>query len=248
MRPVVFSWGPLTVYSYGLMMAVGFLAFLAYIRRAAKAGGIDPELVTNTAFAALVGGIIGARVLFVMLDWDYFAAHLIEMLFLNRGGLVWYGGFAGGIAAAYLHAKHRGLSTAQVFDIFTPPLALAQAFGRVGCFLNGCCYGFEAGPPVGVCLADGMGCRFPVQLLNTALLLALFAVLHLCLRRVSRPGGLLWIYGLGYGMIRFSTEFFRGDQTAVWLGLSLPQVMSLGLALISGIMLLRRRASKGMVL
>lgn len=248
MRPVIFAWGPVTVYSYGLMMAIGFLVFLAYVRRAARTGGIDPETITNTAFAALVGGIVGARALFVILDWSYFAAHPVEILFLNRGGLVWYGGFAGGLAAAFLHAKHRGLNTARVVDIFTPPLALAQAFGRVGCFLNGCCYGFEAKPPVGVCLADGMGCRFPVQLLNAGLLVVLFVMLHLCLRRASRPGGLLWIYGLGYGMIRFGTEFLRGDQTAVWLGLSLPQLMSAALALTSVIMLLRRRATKRMVL
>jgi phosphatidylglycerol:prolipoprotein diacylglycerol transferase len=245
MRPVVLSWGPFTVYSYGLMMAVGFLMFLAYIRREARRDGMDPETLTNTAFAALVGGIVGARALFVALDWGYFAERPWDVFLLNRGGLVWYGGFAGGVAAAWLHARHRRLNVGRVFDIFTPPLALAQAIGRIGCFLNGCCYGFEAHPPAGVCLPDGLGCRFPVQLLNTLLLTALFLVLHACHRRSVRPGGLLWIYGLGYGIIRFSTEFFRGDQSAVWLGLSLPQLLSAALAAVSAAVLFIRRTPKG---
>lgn len=245
MMPIVFSWGPVTVYSYGLMMAVGFILFLAYVRRAAREEGLDPEALTNTAFAALVGGILGARALFVALDWSYFASRPGEILMLNRGGLVWYGGFAGGLAAAFFHARHRRMSVPRVFDVCLPPLALAQAVGRVGCFLNGCCYGFEAAPPLGTCLPDGLGCRFPVQLLNSGLLLILFGVLHVRLKRAERPGGLLWIYGLGYGIIRLTTEFFRGDQSAVWAGLSLPQLLSLLLILVSAAAILVRRSSKG---
>ncbi len=244
MKPILFQWGPVTLYSYGLMMAVGFLLFLFYIRRQARARGLDPEVLTNTAFAALVGGIIGARVLFVALDWRFFAEHPAEIVMLNRGGLVWYGGFAGGVLAALLHARHRKQSVARVFDIFVPPLALAQAVGRVGCFLNGCCYGFEAHPPVGLCLADGLGCRFPVQLLNTALLLALFLFLHLRLKNARHPGGLIWMYGAGYGLLRFFTEFFRGDQTVLAFHLSLPQWMSAGLMLVSAAVLLVRRTRR----
>lgn len=244
MKPILFQWGPITVYSYGLMMAVGFLLFLAYIRRAARPNGLDPEIITNTAFAALVGGIVGARALFVALDFEFFAAHPVDIFLLNRGGLVWYGGFAGGVAAAFFHARHRKISIRRAFDVCTPPLALAQAVGRIGCFLNGCCYGFTAEPPIGVCLPDGLGCRFPVQLLNTALLLVLFLILHRFLLSARRPGSLIWIYGVGYGMLRFTTEFFRGDQTAMAFGLSLPQLMSAGLVLISGVVLLLRRFRK----
>lgn len=233
MKPILLEWGPLTLYSYGLMMAAGFLLFLTYVRRAAPAHGLDPETITNTAFAALVGGIVGARVLFVLLDYKFFAQHPADAFFLNRGGLVWYGGFGGGLLAAFLHARHRKISVAQALDVFTPPLALAQAVGRVGCFLNGCCYGFEAHPPLGICLPDGLGCRFPVQLLNTALLLVLFLFLHRCLKTARTPGRLVWIYGVGYGLLRFTTEFFRGDQTPVLAGLSLPQVMSAVLVLVS---------------
>lgn len=244
MKPILFQWGPLTLYAYGFMMAVGFLVFLAYVRRQARVSGLDPEILTNTAFAALVGGIVGARALFVVLDWSFFAQHPAEIFMLNRGGLVWYGGFAGGVLAAWMHARHRRQDVARVLDIFVPPLALAQAIGRVGCFLNGCCYGFEAAPPVGFCLADGLGCRFPVQLLNTALLLALFLFLHGRLQQARRPGNLIWMYGAGYGALRFFTEFFRGDQTALALNLSLPQWMSAGLALVSAAFLIARRTRK----
>lgn len=233
MKPVLWAWGPLTLYSYGLMMAVGFLLFLAYVRRAAAVRRLDPETVTNTAFAALVGGIVGARVFFVVSELGYFSAHPAEILLLNRGGLVWYGGFAGGVAAAWLHTRHRKIDTAQVFDIFIPPLALAQAVGRIGCFMNGCCYGFETKGPWGVCLPDGLGCYFPVQLLNAALLVGLFFGLHHALARAARPGGMIWVYGVGYGALRFTTEFFRGDQTAVLGKLSLPQVISAILFVVS---------------
>lgn len=233
MKPILFTWGPLTLYSYGVALAVAFLFFLAYVRRSASACGLDPEILTNTSFAALLGGIVGARILFVALDFSYFAQHPFEIVMLNRGGLVWYGGFAGGVLAAVLHLLHRRMNLAGTLDIFVPPLALAQAIGRIGCFLNGCCYGFEAHPPLGVCLPDGWGCRFPVQLLNSALLLILFWVLHRIRIASRRPGELVWWYGVGYGSLRFFTEFFRGDQRPFFAQLSLPQVISAGLVLVS---------------
>jgi phosphatidylglycerol:prolipoprotein diacylglycerol transferase len=240
MKPILFQWGPVTLYAYGLMMAVGFLLCLADVRRRGRTRGVDAEQLTNVAFAALLGGIAGARALYVALDWSYFVRHPLEMVLLNHGGLVWYGGFAGGVLAAFLYTRVRGLAVGLTFDIFMPGLALAQAAGRIGCFLNGCCYGFEAHPPLGICLPEGLGCRFPVQLLNTALLLLLFVALDQCFRRVKQTGNLIWFYGIGYGTIRFVTEYFRGDQTTAALGLSLPQLMSAILFLVSGFVLLCR--------
>lgn len=244
MKPILFSWGPITLYAYGLSLAVAFLFFLFYVRRAARVNGLDPETLTNTAFAALVGGIVGARALFVFLDWEFFLRHPVEIVLLNHGGLVWYGGFAGGVLAAALHARHSKIRVAEICDIFAPPLALAQAIGRIGCFLNGCCYGFETHAWYAACFPDGLGCRFPVQLLNAALLLALFVFLHRALLSARRPGSLIWLYGMGYGLLRFTTEFFRGDQAALALGLSLPQWISAAVALVSAAVFLMHRKQK----
>jgi phosphatidylglycerol---prolipoprotein diacylglyceryl transferase len=252
-HPVLFSIGRLTIYSYGFMIAVGMMAGLFLARRQAAREGIDQDKIIDIAFYILVAALIGARLLFVLMNLGEYAAHPLDILKIWQGGLVFYGGLLPAVAIAIWYIKRLGLPLWQMADIFAPSLALGHAFGRIGCFLAGCCYGEACGLPWAVTFTDPRSLApqgiplHPTQLYSVLGLLLLFAFLLFLRKKKTFQGELFWTYLLCYTVGRFFLEFLRGDDRGSVLGgiLSTTQAISIPLAGISVAMLLYLR-SKGM--
>lgn len=246
MYPILVKLGPVTLYSYGVMLAVAFLVSLGLARRAARRlppalRAISAEQLADLITLSLLGGIVGGRLFYVMLSWKVFVESPAELLAIWHGGLVWYGGFLGGVLAAWLYVRAQRLRFLRVGDQVVPFLALGHAIGRIGCFLNGCCFGDPTNAWCGVVFPGASTPVLPTQLFEA---LGLF-VLFLILRRLQepamlrRPGRLLGWYVAGYAGWRFLLEFIRGDQTPWWMGLTLQQLISL-ILLVVGLSLLGR--------
>ncbi|MEA3226642.1 MAG: prolipoprotein diacylglyceryl transferase, partial [Planctomycetota bacterium] len=140
----------LTVKSYGLMMVIGFLVAVTLIRRLSVKITPDPQLITNAALYSLIGGVVGARLFFVIHYFDKFRASLLEVFYIWQGGLELLGGVVLAIAVILFYLRHHKLPIRRCLDILAVGLMLALAFGRIGCFLNGCCYGKPTDLPWGV--------------------------------------------------------------------------------------------------
>ncbi|MDX9702508.1 MAG: prolipoprotein diacylglyceryl transferase [Candidatus Auribacterota bacterium] len=153
----LFQIGGVNIYTYGTLVAIAFLfgIFLAAYR--ARKIGEDPQNILDLCLYIMVSSIVGARLCFVVLNWEYFKRHLIEIVFIQQGGLVFYGGMIFAVACTIIFLKLKKLSILQYLDILTPSLAVGHAIGRVGCFFNGCCYGKVAGNSIFSFLAV----RFP---------------------------------------------------------------------------------------
>ncbi|MBI5091466.1 MAG: prolipoprotein diacylglyceryl transferase [Candidatus Hydrogenedentes bacterium] len=151
MFPTLCKIGPLTVHSYGLMMALGFLTSLYFIQREARRAGLDPNVVADLAFWVLLLGLAGARVLHIIMFSDSYSWNdPIGWIAVWRGGLVFQGGPPPAILFGYWYLKRRNMSFWKTVDVGFPYLALGHAFGRIGCFLNGCCYGLPTSLPWGI--------------------------------------------------------------------------------------------------
>lgn len=244
MHPVLLRLGPLTLYSYGLAIALGFLLASWLAGRRARAVGVDPARVQRIALTGLLAGLAGGRAAYVLLNWQVYAANPLEILRLDHGGLIFYGGLAAGVLAGLLAIRAAKLPVPATLDLLMPPLVAAHAAGRVGCFLNGCCYGEPTALPWGVLFPPDILYRHPTQLYETGALLLIFLILKRAERRSPPAGTVLFLYGALYGSWRFLVEFLRGDNARVLFGLTVFQLVSLPLALFCGWMLLRARAKK----
>lgn len=244
MHPVLFQWGPLTLHSYGLAIALGFLLASWLAGRRARAVGMDPARVQRVALTGLLAGLAGGRAAYVLLNWEIYGANPLEILRMDHGGLVFYGGLAAGVLAGVLAIRAAKLPVLATLDLLMPPLVAAHAAGRVGCFLNGCCYGAPTALPWGVLFPPDILYRHPTQLYETGALLLIFLALKRA-ERLSPPAGtVLFLYGLLYGTWRFFLEFLRGDSPRVLSGLTVFQLASLPMALLCGWMLFRARRKK----
>jgi len=141
MHPILVKIGFLRIYSYGVMMVIAFLAASYFLSREARARGMHSEAVFDLAFTSFVWAIIGARFFYVALHPAYYFQHPLDIIKLHRGGLVFFGGAIFGIIAGSMVIARKKLPWRQTLDLFSPYIALGHAIGRIGCFLNGCCYG-----------------------------------------------------------------------------------------------------------
>ncbi len=245
MHPVIFQLGQFKMPAYGLLVACGYLAALCYIFRKAAAAGIEKETLSDLVFYTVLSGIIGAKLFYAATYWEEFgpdtasrAAYLLKNF---QYGFVFYGGLLFGAAAFLLQARRRGLDIPTAADLFAPALALGHAFGRIGCFLAGCCHGAPTACPVSVVFTDPasevnprlLGVPLhPTQLYEAAgnflVFLALNAALGRSLKgRLPKGTGVL-LYAALYSALRFGIEFMRGDDRgALRLGLSPAQQISL---------------------
>jgi phosphatidylglycerol:prolipoprotein diacylglycerol transferase len=229
-----------------VILVVAFLTAMWLAYRTAKRlppgqRVLTPAQIVDVFSLAMLSGVLGARLFFVVQYWEVFVRQPLEIPAIWHGGLVWYGGFLGGLAGIIGYLRFHHIPVLRGIDQFIPFVALGHGIGRIGCFLNGCCYGKPTSAWFGVTFAQGEPSRIPTQLLESAALLGLFLVLRrLQERRAAAPVGWLFgVYLLGYAVVRFIIEFLRGDQAVVWAGLTLQQLLSAGVFL-AGLMLCRR--------
>lgn len=236
MIPVLARFGPVTLYSYGLLLAVAFFTASWQAQRAARnwpdsPAPIAPGQIMNACTATLLGGLFGARLLFIFANADVFRLYPLEAFAIWHGGLIWYGGFAGGLAAFTWYLGRHGIPWMRAMDQIIPSVALGHAIGRIGCFLNGCCYGRPS----------RLFGTHPTQLYESAGLFLLFVGLVVADRRPLKSGRLFSLTLGGYALLRFVVEFFRGDQIPMSLNLTLVQWMSLASLLVAALIWRVRR-------
>jgi phosphatidylglycerol:prolipoprotein diacylglycerol transferase len=235
MLPILFRLGPITVYSYGVMMAVAFVAGWLFARWYLPRHGVDREMATDLLLAAAVGGLAGARLLYVATNWPVFAANPLWVFQFQRGGMVFYGGLIGGAAAVTAYVLAKRLPVAVIADGGAMAVPLGSAIGRLGCFLNGCCSGRTTDAWFGIVFPQTFSKVIPTQLIDSGANLLIFLVLlHLTVRVRPRPGVLWWGFLTLYGTSRFLVEMLRvnpplalGLTQAQWI--SVPMVVA-GLA------------------
>ncbi|MBN2206969.1 MAG: prolipoprotein diacylglyceryl transferase [Candidatus Aminicenantes bacterium] len=262
MIPVLFKIGPLTLHTYGLMMALGVGFALWFLYAQAKKQGLDTLRLIDAAFYTILISLVGAKLILLLSNFDYYVSYPGELLSLARSGGVFQGGLAFGVVFALWYFRRKKIPTWKTADIIGPALALGHFFGRLGCFAAGCCYGRACDAPWGVTFHSEyarnltgipLGQRLhPVQLYEAALNLLNFFVLFFVLRRKRFDGQVFALYIINYSVIRYFTEFFRGDHpdraflvrgASPFLSVSYPQLFCL-LGLAAGILLgllLKRR-------
>jgi phosphatidylglycerol:prolipoprotein diacylglycerol transferase len=220
MHPELIRIGSFALPSYGVMMAVAFLAALWLLRRRAPAFGMERETASDIGVWLLLSGLVGAKLLLVIVEWPTYVRSWRDFLSLGRAGGVFYGGLIGAVAAMLILLRRRRVSFFTFADLAAPSVALGQAFGRVGCFLAGCCWGKECTLPWAVTFTDpvaheNVGVPLGVPLHPTQVyevvgtLLLCFLLLRFERRAFS--GETFARYVLGYSLLRGTIEFFRGD-------------------------------------
>lgn len=212
MYPEICRIGPFTLHSYGVLIALGvFVSLLFMNRAAAKSGILSKDKVFDLVFVTVFSGFIGARLFYVVQEWVWYREHPLEILQIWNGGLVYYGGMIASFTGFFFYVRANKLPFLHLSDFLLPYIALTHAFGRVGCFLNGCCYGKD---------------NHPVQLYEAFFNLMLFGLLFRLFPRRRFDGEVTSLYLIFYPTGRFFLEYFRGDQPNWIFSLTLHQVLS----------------------
>jgi phosphatidylglycerol:prolipoprotein diacylglycerol transferase len=252
MHPILFEIGDWPVYSYGVLLALAYLAGLQLAVVRARHMGLDGARVMDLGIYLIIAALVGAKLMLVVVDFDYFVGQPGELLSLVRAAGVFYGGLLAAFAVAVLLIRRYRLPLWKTTDVFAPGIALGHIVGRFGCLLAGCCYGRATDLPWGITFTDpaaaaNVGTPLGIPLHPTQLyeagaeLVILVALLATERRGRPFPGRTFWSYLLLYAVSRFVIEFFRGDERGMLFGLSTSQAVSVVLAPIAVVMLLRLR-------
>ncbi len=217
MHPILFNFGSFSLYTYGLFLALGFMAAVWFSKRNARFYDIKPDDISDLFFVVLVCGLLGSRLLYVLINFEDFQSNLLDIVKLWKGGLVFFGGFIGGVAGSVVMIRIKKLSFFKTADSISPGVALGHAIGRLGCFFAGCCYGRQCDLPFAVkfthpdSLAPLHMFLHPTQIYMAASNLALFFIL-VWIQKHKRFHGMVFLsYVMIYSVFRFIIEFFRGD-------------------------------------
>ena len=262
MHPIAFQLGPLTIHWYGVMIALAFLAGLWTATRRARRENISAERIADVTLWLMVGAIAGARFVYVTTYWrDEFADQPFrEVFMIQHGGLVFYGGFIGAAIAAFIYIRWKKMPLWKTLDVLAPSVAFGSVFGRIGCLLNGCCYGRHTDLPWGLTFTNPQAHELsgtpvgvplhPTEIYDALLNFGLYLFLAWLFRRKKFDGQIFATYLLCYAVTRSFVEYFRGDYTKLHyhLGLTPAQWISVpifvaGLAL--AIVLSRREQKRG---
>lgn len=258
MHPILFRLGSFPVHSYGVMIALAFLAGLWTATRRARREKLSADIIGDVTLWLMLGGIVGARAVYVATYWqDQFAGGKFSEIFaIWNGGLVYYGGLIGATVAGMIYVGWKRLPLWKIADVLAPSIALGSVFGRIGCLLNGCCYGRACAAPWAITFPEGHETHpagmsaipvHPTEIYDALLNFALYVFLAWLIRRKKFDGQIFATYLILYAVCRSIVEYFRGDYPAdhVHNGLTSAQLVSIpifiaGLALAA---ILSRRAS-----
>jgi phosphatidylglycerol:prolipoprotein diacylglycerol transferase len=241
----------MAIKSYGVAIAVAFVLGILLTARHARKVGLKFNDFVDMGFFVVIAAIIGGRVFYILFNLRDYIQRPIAVLQIWHGGLIFYGGLFAAVLTAIIFMKRRGIPVWLGGDLIAPQIALGYAITRVGCFLNGCCYGEATSLPWGVKFPPGSGAGgyirelsfaafssgqpdavirlHPVQLYASLISLVVFVVLLLAWKRRSFDGQIFWGYLVLYAAYRFGIEFLRGDNQPFVLGLTIAQVMSVTL-------------------
>ncbi|MBU0573980.1 MAG: prolipoprotein diacylglyceryl transferase [Candidatus Margulisbacteria bacterium] len=225
MYPILLNIGPVTIYSYGLMIALAFAAGILIAIKAAKREGVSTEAVLDITLAVIISAIVGARIFYIIEFWRDFSVDPLSMFMVWHGGLVFYGGLLFAIVAVIIASRIKNILLWKTLDIAAPAAALGYAIGRIGCFLNGCCYGVICDLPWAVKFPELLGRRHPTQIYASICGLLIFAVLMYLGKRKMFNGQVFLAGVFLYSIYRFNIEFIRVNMK--YAGLSGSQWVSI---------------------
>ncbi|HMS56333.1 MAG TPA: prolipoprotein diacylglyceryl transferase [Fimbriimonadaceae bacterium] len=245
MRPVLFELNGLKVHSYGAMLVLGFLCAILIGRSRASKFGFDKNAIADAGLWALLPGILGARLFFVVQEWSYYKDHPGE-IFTKFEGLTSFGGLAFGLLGIVAFCRFSKKPLLPFLDLASGPFLVATAVGRLGCLLNGCCYGGSCTLPWGITVAGKTGLYHPAQMYDALLNVAAFGILILFEKRQRGVGASIGLALVLHGLARFIYEFWRAGTTSTYMG-SLPitdaQAVA-GLISLNGLVLMMRAKPK----
>jgi phosphatidylglycerol:prolipoprotein diacylglycerol transferase len=256
MHPILFEIGDWPVYSYGVLLAAAYLVALQMAVVRARRRGIDGTRIMDLGIYLIIAALVGAKLMLVVVDFDYFLSQPREILSLVRAGGVFYGGLLAALAVALVLVRRYQLRIWATADLFAPGIALGHVVGRLGCLMAGCCYGTPTNVPWAITFTNPLAASnvgtplgvplHPTQLYDAGAELLIMIVLLVTERR-GRPfeGRTFWLYMLLYGISRYIVEIFRGDDRGTMFGFSTSQFVSLLVVPLAIFMLirLRRRAT-----
>lgn len=232
MKNELLTIGPFTVYGYGLMIAVGIITGILIAEKRAYKKNLDPEHGFWLMLFSLAGGLAGAKVLYWITEIKSIIRDPMIIFQTIGDGFVVYGGIIGGIFVGWCYTKAKKMEFWKYADLLMPSLAIAQGFGRLGCFLAGCCYGRTTTCPIHIVFKDSWYAPngislIPTQLYSAGLDFLNFAVLILIGKKTEKDGIVTAYYLMFYSIGRFVLEFFRGDLERGYVGvLSTSQFIS----------------------
>jgi phosphatidylglycerol:prolipoprotein diacylglycerol transferase len=244
MHPVLVDLGGFPIRSFGVLMLIAFVVATWMAAGRAARYGLDRAQVVDLAFWVLIAGVLGARLLYIAQDLPYFLARPSKLLSLQFDGLTSFGGILGGALAAWGWARRRGVSMIAVLDVMGAPFLVAHAIGRIGCFLNGCCYGHLSTGPLAVPMHGASGLHEPAQLYDT-LMTAVLAVLLVARERGGLASGQSGMLAIAfYGLSRFIYEFMRAGtveevsrgvaSSTYWGNLPITEAQAVALVMMAG--------------
>ena len=230
--------GPVTIHGYGLMIGLGVMAALLLGDYRAKKFGLNGDHIYGMTFSAVILGFVAARILFIITEWENFLQN--PMQYLAGAGFVVYGGIIGGALTIYGFCKIKKIDMLSYLDLMIPSVALAQGFGRIGCFLAGCCYGKETDSFLGVVFTNSDFAPNGVKVLPTQLFMAggdLIIMAILLWYATKRPmrGRISALYLILYSIGRFAIEFLRNDDRGTVGALSTSQFIAI-FTLLAGVL------------
>ena len=248
MYPRLLELGPITVYTYGVLLAAAYLFGLQLARVRAKQRGLDANRVLDLGIYIIISALVGAKLLLLITDFKSFTADPRELLTLARSGGVFYGGLIVAVIVALWYIRRVGLPLWTTCDVFAPGIAVGHVVGRFGCLFAGCCYGKPTTLPWGITFTDPFAAAnvgtplgvplHPTQIYEAGAEAIILGIL-LATERKGRPypGRTFWLYMLLYAISRFIIEFFRGDERGAVGMFSTSQFISILLAPLAVVML-----------
>lgn len=259
MLPILFhlrtAWFDFGIPTYGVMAALGLIVGLTICVRLARSEGIDPDAAWNLGIYAILTGVVGAKLLFILQDWDYYTAHpgaIFSWATLQAGG-IWYGGLIGALAVSIWYVRHYRMPVLKTCDAFAPGVALGHAFGRVGCFAAGCCYGKPTSLPWGATFTNPLAAQVvgtplgvplhPTQIYESLVEVANFLILLWLFKHKKFDGQVIGAYLFLYGFARYFLEFLRDDPGRGSLfggAMSGSQFISIFMVILGGALWMRR--------
>jgi phosphatidylglycerol:prolipoprotein diacylglycerol transferase len=231
MYPEICKIGPFTVYSYGFMLVAAFFIGSVLASIQAKKEKINPDLIFNMCFTVFISGVVGARIFYVAENLDFYLKNPAETIMLQHGGLSWFGGLILGIISGIVYLKLKKIAIYKILDLIAPFVVLAQSIGRIGCLLNGCCFGKVS--QYGIYFPLHKAVLIPIQLYSSLVLIVIFIFLRFLQDRPHKQGIIFFFYLLLYSASRFFIEFWRADNEIIFYSLTLFQLISIATFFIS---------------
>jgi len=249
-HPILFKIGPFTVYTFGVMVAIGIVCAYFILIKLGEREGIDKNTLSDLMIWTVVSGFIGARVFFFLYNPQYFKSFW-RIFYFWEGGLVWYGGFLFGFATALFLAKKWNIPIWKTADIAVIAGEVGLAFGRIGCTMAGCCYGKECHSRFAIVFKDPHSAAplnvplYPTEPVSAAANFLIAGILYLLYRKRKAPGEIFGFYFIFYGIFRFLIEFWRATPKEFFGMLSNNQILSVFMVLFGiAVVIYRRRVYK----